>query len=74
MHNFAGNYPNDNRFVTSNWMCWCGLDKEKEQHIIIECNLYKDIRNKYAVLDNDEKLTNFMKVLNRRDEIDKKSD
>ena len=56
-------------------MCWCGLDKEKEQHIIIECNLYKDIRNKYAVLDNDEKLTNyFMKVLNRRDEIDKKSD
>ena len=69
---FAGNYPNNQKFRKSDWMCKCGKEKEQEDHIIKgECESYKDIREKYEHLDNDEDLLEFFKeVLKRRESME----
>ena len=55
----------------TDWMCLCGLSKEKEIHITSEnCPVYSDIREKYSDFNNDEDLVSyFNEVLERRDQI-----
>ena len=72
---FAGNYSKDKRFSKTDWRCRCNNKIEDEKHILEECHLYKDIREKYeSQLEEDEKLKDFFKdILKRRDEIDEKA-
>ena len=72
---FAGNYSKDKRFSKTDWRCRCNDKIEDEKHILEECHLYKDIREKYeSQLEEDEKLKEFFKdILKRRDEIDEKA-
>ena len=46
---FAGNFSHNNKYRKNNWMCKCGLSREKEIHITSEkCPIYADIREKYS--------------------------
>ena len=68
----AGNFSHDRRFMRTGWLCRCG-GREHEEHIRSHCTLYKDIREKYGDLDDDEKLVAFFsEVLQRRDDLDEK--
>ena len=69
---FAGNYPNSNKFKKSNWLCKCGIEKEQESHIIEgKCESYEDIRNKYDDFENDESLLEYFKeVIQRREKLE----
>ena len=66
---FAGNFPNKNKFKISNWLCKCGLEKEQENHIIEgKCSAYKDIRERHENLEIDENLLEYFKeVMERRE-------
>ena len=65
-------FTHDNSLKKNNWMCKCGLAKEKESHITSHsCPVYSDIRSKYVDFNNDEDLVSFFnEVLERRDKID----
>ena len=69
---FAGNFPNNKKFKKSDWRCICGNDKESEDHIINgECEKYKEIREKYNDLENDEELLEYFKeVLEKREKLE----
>ena len=68
----AGNFSRDNRFRRTDWLCRCGA-REQEEHIRSHCELYRDIREKYGCLDDDEKLVAFFgEVLKRRDDLEEK--
>ena len=68
----AGNFSNDSRFRRINWLCRCG-SREQQEHIRSHCVLYKDIRQKYEDLDNDDNLVRFFEeVLKERDALDEK--
>ena len=41
----AGNFSQDNRFRRTRWLCLCG-EREKEEHVRLHCDIYKDIREK----------------------------
>jgi hypothetical protein len=68
---FAGNFSHDNLYRKTDWMCKCGLSKEKEIHITSgNCPVYSDIRERYSDFNNDEDLVSyFNEVLERRDQI-----
>ena len=72
MQPFAGNYSHDKRFSKSNFLCRCGVSREKESHITSgKCPVYEDLRIKYDNLDSDENLVKFfLEVLERRDDFD----
>ena len=69
---FAGNYGKDRRFSHSEWLCYCGEEKEEESHLLGgRCRIYGDIRDKYGELEDDEDLiTFFNEVLERREELE----
>ena len=68
----AGNFSKDNRFRRTDWLCRCGA-REQEEHIRSHCEIYRDIREKYDCLDDDEKLVAFFgEVLKRRDDLEEK--
>ena len=69
---FAGNYSHDRRFKKTNHLCRCLQNKETESHLMAgNCITYKDIREKYDNLENDEDLISFFnEVLERRDQLD----
>ena len=68
----AGNFSHDKSYSKTNWMCMCGLSKEKEVHITSgKCPIYSDIREKYTDFDKDEDLVSyFNEVLERRGQIE----
>ena len=68
---FAGNFRNDQKYAAYNWDCVCGsLVMEREEHIVEECVFYREIREKFGLLDDDEVLCNFFaEVLAKRNEI-----
>ena len=68
---FAGNFSNDNQDRKSNWMCQCGISKEKEKHLTSEnCPVYSDIRAQFQGFEKDEDLVSyFNQVLERRDRL-----
>ena len=69
---FAGNYTKNNKFKSSNWMCKCNKEMEKESHIIEgKCEAYKDLRANFESLDDDENLLAYFKeVLERREKLE----
>ena len=56
----------------TNWMCKCGISKEKEKHITSEnCPVYSDIREQFQGFEKDEDLVSyFNQVLERCDRLD----
>ena len=69
---FAGNFSKDKQYAKTNWLCKCGMIKEKESHIIAgKCPVYDDIRGKFSSLERDEDLVDyFNQVLARRDKLE----
>ena len=76
LENFAGNYSNDRRFSSSEWLCRCEEAREEESHLTSgKCKVFGDLNERLGDLHNDENLVQFFQeVLARRDEIDKKQE
>ena len=74
MQPFAGNYPNDGRFLKTNGLCRCRLKKEDEIHLVKgKCTVYQDLRTKYPDLEDDYQLTKYFEaVLERRGTLEDK--
>ena len=72
LENFAGNYNNDRRFSSSEWLCRCLEAREEESHLTSgKCKVFGDIKERFGDLHDDENLVQFFQeVLTRRDEID----
>ena len=72
MQPFAGNFKSDKRFAKTNWLCRCLIKKEEEDHLKFgNCPQYKDIRERYDSLEEDEILARYFgEVLARRDALD----
>ena len=70
---FAGNYSKDRRFARTEWLCRCQEAREEESHLINgSCPVYREIREKYDDLDDNEKLSQFFnEILSMRDKLDK---
>ena len=65
----AGNYSRDNRFRRTGWLCLCG-EREEQEHILLHCSKYDDIREKYSDLSCDENIVRFFRdVLAKRDKV-----
>ena len=66
---FAGNYK---KFQQTSWLCRCLTTCESETHLKEGgCLIYRDIREKYDTLENDEDLVKFFgEVISRRDALD----
>ena len=69
---FAGNYSHDARFRRTNWLCQCTTAREEERHLLSgKCEVYKDIRENYGDLKNDDDLVKFFReVLDRREQLE----
>ena len=72
LEKFAGNYSNDRRFSSSEWLCRCLEAREDESHLTSgKCKVFGDIKERFGDLHDDENLVQFFQeVLTRRDEID----
>jgi hypothetical protein len=72
MQPFGGNYSKDNRFRRTEWMCRCKQQKEEESHLLAgDCQVYGDLRHKYADLVSDEDMVSFFtEVLARRERLE----
>ena len=67
----AGNFRHDRRFARTDWLCRCGLEREEERHLTDSCPLYRDIREQYSSLEDDDQLVDFFQqMLQRRDQLD----
>ena len=67
----AGNFRQDRRFARTGWLCRCGEEREEERHLTDSCPLYKDIRERFSSLEEDDQLGEFFRqILERRDKID----
>ena len=65
----AGNFSRDNRFRRTDWLCLCG-EREDQEHILKHCDKYKDIREKYGDIQDDDSLVAFFReVLQKRDKV-----
>ena len=75
LEKFAGNYSNDRRFASSDWLCRCRESREEESHLTSgNCKVFGDLKEKFGNLHDDENLVQFFQeVLARRDEIDKET-
>ena len=73
LEKFAGNYSNDRRFSSSEWLCRCKESREEESHLTSgNCKVFGDLKGRFGDLHDDENLVQFFQeVLIRRDEIDK---
>ena len=76
MEKFAGNYSNDRRFSSTEWLCRCKEAREEESHLTSRrCTLFGDLRDRFGDLHNDENLVHFFQeVLARRDKMDKEKE
>ena len=56
---------------TEDSLCRCGEEREEERHLADSCPLYKDIRERFSSLEEDDQLGEFFRqILERRDKID----
>ena len=71
LNDFAGNYPNSQKYQKTDGMSICGTEKEKESHIKEgNCEAYRSIRQKYDDLEDDNNLLEYFKeVLERREKL-----
>ena len=69
---FAGNFGHDRKFSHTEWLCFCGEEREQESHLLSgTCRVYGGIRRKYGDLDDDEDLINFFnEVLEKREQLE----
>ena len=76
LENFAGNYSNDRRFASSEWLCRCKEAREEESHLTSgKCKVFGDLKERFGDLHDDENLVQFFhEVLARRDELDKEQE
>ena len=76
MQPFAGNYSKCKTYEKTDYLCRCQEDRETESHLMSgKCKFYNDIREKYDDFSSDEELVSFFpEVLERRDEIDQELD
>ena len=67
---FAANYPGDQRFARTSWLCGCGM-REEEEHIMGgRCPLYSDLRGEFGEIKEDQDLVEFFtRVLDRREQL-----
>ena len=72
LSDFAGNYKKSSKFQPTNWLCRCLVNIENEAHLKDGmCHVYRDIREKYDTLEDDENLVNFFsEVIARRNALD----
>ena len=71
MQAIAGNFRQDRRFARTQWLCRCEGEREEKRHLTDSCPLYRDIRQQYSNLKEDDQLVDFFKkMLERRDQID----
>ena len=75
LEKFAGNYSNDRRFASSEWLCRCKESQEEESHLTLRnCKVFGDLKERFGDLSDDENWVQFFQeVLARRDEIDKET-
>jgi hypothetical protein len=73
MQPFGGNYSKDRRFMKSDWLCKCKLEREEESHLLSgDCPVYGDIRDRYENMADDHQLVAFFTdVLARRDQLER---
>jgi hypothetical protein len=76
LENFAGNYSNDRRFASSEWLCRCKEAREEESHLTSgRCKVFGDLKERFGDLHNDDNLVQFFQeVLARRDELDREQE
>ena len=76
LEKFAGNYSNDRRFASSEWLCRCLEAREEESHLTSgRCTVFGDLKERFGDLHDDENLVQFFhEVLARRDEIDRQKE
>ena len=69
---FAGNFGKDRQFSHTEWLCFCGEEREEEAELHAgTCKVYGDLRRKYGDMEDDGDLVIFFnEVLERREEID----
>ena len=72
LNDFAGNYKKSLKFQPTNWLCRCLSNIENEAHLKEGlCHVYRDIRDKYDTLEDDENLVKyFSEVIARRNALD----
>ena len=71
MQPIAGNLWQDRRSARTQWLCRCEGEREEKRHLTDSCPLYRDIRQQYSNLEEDDQLVDFFKkMLERRDQID----
>ena len=76
LEKFAGNYSNDRRFASTEWLCRCLEAREEESHLTSRrCTVFGDLKERFGDLHDDENLVQFFhEVLARRDEIDRQKE
>ena len=69
---FAGNYSNNRRFASTDWLCRCKAFREEESHLISgKCEVYGDLISNFGDLKEDQHLVNFFRaVLDRRETLE----
>ena len=75
MLRFAGNFSHNEFFRRANWQCEaCDLKVTEDQIHIASCTGYEDLRrNKNIEHDNQDLVTFFQEVLDRRDRLAKET-
>ena len=67
---FAGNFGKDRQFSQTEWLCFCGEEREEEAELHAgTCKVYGDFRRKYGDMEDDGDLVIFFnEVLERSEE------
>ena len=71
LEKLAGNYSNDRRLSSSEWLCRCKESHEEESHLTSgNCKVFGEPKGRLGDLHDDKSLVKFFQeVLLRRDEI-----
>ena len=58
---FAANFSKSNKYKRTNWLCRCGVIREKQGHLVEgRCPVYRDIWEGYSSLEEDRDLARFL--------------
>ena len=70
MLDLAGNYPGHRKNEHSNWMCQARNHEVKEdQEHLARCKGYEDLRGDADLMNEDELVDFFIRVMDRRKEM-----
>ena len=69
MLDVAGNYPGNNKYKASRWMCQaCDLEVKEDQEHLTRCRGYEDLRGDADLNMENELVDFFTRVMERRRE------